>query len=283
MWPTSSMSTVRKHFWTVVARGPAAPRRRGSTRFNGCMPAVVISTEVSQSGGTSEPLGRRRGHGTRSSRRTGCGSHGSASWVECTDRPGYAGTMHEDDTLHRFESSEPFTGRIEPLDDHVLIEPVDDETETVRRADHPVQRRLRGDLRDRRRGRRRQPRHRARRQGAVPARRRVRAPAVRPAEAAGQPPRADRPPARLGRRLLRRLVVRVGVGRLGIEARRAGRPSARSSSIQSASRSAAARPSSAASRTSSPNEPRSSTIRPASRPAPRPAAAALSRRSRAPG
>ena len=50
--------------------------------------------------------------------------------------------MHEDDTLHRFESSEPFTGRIEPLDDHVLIEPVDDETETSARADHPVQRRL---------------------------------------------------------------------------------------------------------------------------------------------
>ena len=37
--------------------------------------------------------------------------------MECTDRSGYAGTMHEDDTLHRFESSEPFTGRIEPLDD----------------------------------------------------------------------------------------------------------------------------------------------------------------------
>lgn len=50
--------------------------------------------------------------------------------MESTDRPGYAGTMHADDTLHRFESSEPFTGRIEPLDDHVLIEPVDDETET---------------------------------------------------------------------------------------------------------------------------------------------------------
>ena len=38
--------------------------------------------------------------------------------------------MHEDDTLRRFESSEPFTGRIEPLDDNILIEPVDDETET---------------------------------------------------------------------------------------------------------------------------------------------------------
>ena len=38
--------------------------------------------------------------------------------------------MHEDDTLSRFERSEPFTGRIEPLDGYVLVEPVDDETET---------------------------------------------------------------------------------------------------------------------------------------------------------
>ena len=38
--------------------------------------------------------------------------------------------MHEDDTLHRFEHSQPFTGRIEPLDEYVLIEPVDDESET---------------------------------------------------------------------------------------------------------------------------------------------------------
>jgi chaperonin GroES len=38
--------------------------------------------------------------------------------------------MHEDDTLHRFEHSERFTGRIEPLDEHVLIEPIDDETQT---------------------------------------------------------------------------------------------------------------------------------------------------------
>jgi co-chaperonin GroES (HSP10) len=39
--------------------------------------------------------------------------------------------MHEDDTLHRFEHSERFTGRVEPLDEYVLIEPVDDETETI--------------------------------------------------------------------------------------------------------------------------------------------------------
>jgi chaperonin GroES len=38
--------------------------------------------------------------------------------------------MHEDDTLSRFEQSEPFTGRIEPLDGYVLVEPVEDETET---------------------------------------------------------------------------------------------------------------------------------------------------------
>jgi co-chaperonin GroES (HSP10) len=38
--------------------------------------------------------------------------------------------MHEDDTLRRFERSEPFAGRIEPLDEFVLIEPIEDETET---------------------------------------------------------------------------------------------------------------------------------------------------------
>ena len=39
--------------------------------------------------------------------------------------------MHEDDTLSRFERSEPFAGRIEPLDEFVLIEPIEDETETT--------------------------------------------------------------------------------------------------------------------------------------------------------
>jgi chaperonin GroES len=38
--------------------------------------------------------------------------------------------MHEDDTLNRFQQSQPFTGRIEPLDEYILIEPVDDESET---------------------------------------------------------------------------------------------------------------------------------------------------------
>ena len=45
-------------------------------------------------------------------------------------RKRYPESMHEDDTLSRFEHSEPFTGRIEPLDGYVLVEPVDDETET---------------------------------------------------------------------------------------------------------------------------------------------------------
>jgi chaperonin GroES len=39
--------------------------------------------------------------------------------------------MHGDDTLSRFERSQRGSGGIEPLDGHVLIEPVDDETETT--------------------------------------------------------------------------------------------------------------------------------------------------------
>lgn len=39
--------------------------------------------------------------------------------------------MHGDDTISRFERSEPDAGRIEPLDHYVLIEPVDEETETA--------------------------------------------------------------------------------------------------------------------------------------------------------
>ena len=58
MRPTSSMSTVRKHFCTVIERGAGGgsswPRKY---RFSGCIPAVVIRTLRSQSGGTSEPLG----------------------------------------------------------------------------------------------------------------------------------------------------------------------------------------------------------------------------------
>ncbi len=38
--------------------------------------------------------------------------------------------MHGDDTLSRFERAQPGSRGIEPLDEFVLIEPVDDETET---------------------------------------------------------------------------------------------------------------------------------------------------------
>ena len=38
--------------------------------------------------------------------------------------------MHGDDTLSRFERSHSGSGGIEPLDGFVLLEPVDDETET---------------------------------------------------------------------------------------------------------------------------------------------------------
>jgi chaperonin GroES len=38
--------------------------------------------------------------------------------------------MHGDDTLSRFERSQRGSGGIEPLDTFVLLEPVDDETET---------------------------------------------------------------------------------------------------------------------------------------------------------
>jgi chaperonin GroES len=38
--------------------------------------------------------------------------------------------VHEDDTLSRFERARPGAQGIEPLDEFVLIEPVEDETET---------------------------------------------------------------------------------------------------------------------------------------------------------
>jgi co-chaperonin GroES (HSP10) len=38
--------------------------------------------------------------------------------------------VHEDDTLSRFHRSQRGFAGIEPLDDHLLVEPVDDETET---------------------------------------------------------------------------------------------------------------------------------------------------------
>ena len=47
MVPTTSMSTVRKHFWQEVSRregGSSSPRKYG---LSGCIPAVVSSTDGS--------------------------------------------------------------------------------------------------------------------------------------------------------------------------------------------------------------------------------------------
>jgi len=52
------------------------------------------------------------------------------AWLPGRGGAGYRERMHEDDTLRRFEHSEPYTGRVEPLDEYVLIEPVDGETQT---------------------------------------------------------------------------------------------------------------------------------------------------------
>src|SRR4051794_23788516 len=51
------MSVVRKHFWIDVSRGPGGccwPRKYG---LNGCIPAVVRSTDGSRVAGTSEADG----------------------------------------------------------------------------------------------------------------------------------------------------------------------------------------------------------------------------------
>ena len=58
--PTSSMSGVRKHFWTEVRRlegGSSSPRKYG---LNGCIPATVRSVEVSSGAGISDAEGTRR-------------------------------------------------------------------------------------------------------------------------------------------------------------------------------------------------------------------------------
>ena len=111
---------------------------------------------------------------------------------------GYPCAMHGDDTLERFEHARRGGhGGIEPLDHFVLIEPVDDETETTAGLIIPASADVVVPVRRRRRGRRRGARRRAGRQGALPARRRLRARARRRAQAAGRPPRADRPHHRL--------------------------------------------------------------------------------------
>src|SRR4029079_13216100 len=54
------MSTARKQRWMDVRRGPggcASPRKYG---LNGCMPAVVSSTDWSSAEGTSEAEGTAR-------------------------------------------------------------------------------------------------------------------------------------------------------------------------------------------------------------------------------
>ncbi len=59
MWPTWSMSFVRKHFWHEVMRcegGSAEPRKYA---FSGCMPAIVRRTEGSSSYGIRDADGSR--------------------------------------------------------------------------------------------------------------------------------------------------------------------------------------------------------------------------------
>ena len=58
--PTTSMSTARKQRWIDVSRaagGVAWPRKNG---LNGCMPAVVSSTDWSSAEGTSDAEGTAR-------------------------------------------------------------------------------------------------------------------------------------------------------------------------------------------------------------------------------
>ena len=49
MWPTWSMSTVRKHFWTLVMRRAGGASWPMKYAFSGCMPAMVSSTDGSSS------------------------------------------------------------------------------------------------------------------------------------------------------------------------------------------------------------------------------------------
>ena len=54
------MSVVRKHFWTLVSRvagGVSSPRKNG---LNGCIPAVVSSTDGSSDPGTRLAEGMTR-------------------------------------------------------------------------------------------------------------------------------------------------------------------------------------------------------------------------------
>ncbi len=60
MFPTCSMSGVRKHFWHDVSLGlggASSPRKYG---LKGCIPAIVSSVEVSSGAGISDAEGTRR-------------------------------------------------------------------------------------------------------------------------------------------------------------------------------------------------------------------------------
>jgi hypothetical protein len=58
--PTSSMSGVRKHFWTVVVMGAGGLSRPRKYGICGCIPALVSSVERSSARGISDAEGRRR-------------------------------------------------------------------------------------------------------------------------------------------------------------------------------------------------------------------------------
>ena len=58
--PTSSMSCVRKHFWTVTVSGAGGSSRPRKYGICGCMPAVVRSVEWSSARGISDADGTRR-------------------------------------------------------------------------------------------------------------------------------------------------------------------------------------------------------------------------------
>jgi hypothetical protein len=58
--PTTSMSGVRKTFWTVVVRSPGGCSRPRKYGICGCIPAVVRRVERSSARGTSDADGTRR-------------------------------------------------------------------------------------------------------------------------------------------------------------------------------------------------------------------------------
>ena len=60
MLPTSSMSVVRKQRCTSATRFAIGSSRPRKARLNGCIPAVVSSTEGSCWAGTSEAEGTMR-------------------------------------------------------------------------------------------------------------------------------------------------------------------------------------------------------------------------------